>query len=272
MDEIAARSATTDWTALPAPIVVQKLGARVAAIPRGRMRQTYLRDQLATLPAAVFVRVLACAQREAAAGGAAAAQMVELIGELVSEELFPLDTLREVVDCAVDLCEHGILSIFRGVVDDVEDKLEAIVAAENIHKGSLAAAGETLGRRKSIARIATGDLLDRVMLDPHPHVIRNALLNTRMDEDRVVRFCSRRPIAPVLLEEASRSRFQTRTSVRRTLVFNPFTPVHVASRFLPALTRTELLQVAHDETLDALLREAARNLLEQKPPRSPRTI
>jgi hypothetical protein len=136
-----------------------------------------------------------------------------------------------------------------------------------VPKGSLAASGETLGRRKSLGRTATGDILDRVLLDPHPDVIKSAMYNPRLKEEQVVRLAGRTETDAVILTVIAESRFGVRASVKRALAKNPATPPTTACRVMASLTRAELLEVAHDARLADEVRDTARALIEAKPPR-----
>ena len=57
-----------DPFALPAPMAVIKLGRAVRALPQGEPRKRYLQRRFMAAPVLPLVRVLACAQREAAMG------------------------------------------------------------------------------------------------------------------------------------------------------------------------------------------------------------
>lgn len=246
----------------PAPLAVELLGKRLTGIPAGQTRVLYLKRQLDGAPALPLVRLLACAQREAAAGTLEARLLVDAFGVLVADGLLDEGELEAMANAAVEVCEHGVLNLVQSRRDDA-----APGRALEPPKGSLAAEGETLGRRKALARTATGDLLDRILRDTHPDVIRNALLNPRMSEELTVRLASRRPTTSAILDVVARSRYRTSAAVRRALVRNPHCDPQLACQLVASLTRVELLDVAHDETLSDEVREAARLLIEAKPPR-----
>lgn len=132
---------------------------------------------------------------------------------------------------------------------------------DRARKGSLADSGETLGRRKWLARTATGDLLLKILDDPHPDVIRNALMNPKLTEAHAVRVAARRPVAPAVLEEVARSRFATRHMVRRALVLNPDCPPGLACRFVASMTAADLEDVVRTTDIAERVRHAAELLL-----------
>jgi hypothetical protein len=125
----------------------------------------------------------------------------------------------------------------------------------------------TLGERKSLARRSSRVALDRLLRDPHPHVIRNVLVNPRLTEDDVVRLAARRPAYPdVLVEIARHADWSQRARVRRALVQNPFTPADVAVPLVRLLIRPELVEVMSAPAVPAIVRAAAKELLERRPP------
>lgn len=122
----------------------------------------------------------------------------------------------------------------------------------------------TLGERKSLARAANRDLIDRLLRDPEPQVIRLLLRNPRLVERDVIFLASRRPIRGEIVREIMAcSRWMNRYHVKRTILLNPEAPEELASRLLPFLTRTDLRQLATDPALSPVRRHQARLLLDR---------
>lgn len=119
----------------------------------------------------------------------------------------------------------------------------------------------TLGERKFLARGRDRLRLDRLLLDPHPAVIRNLLLNPHLTERDVVRIASRRPARDMIQREIAASRFSNRYRVRQALVHNPYTPTDLSLKLVGFLLRKDLTRVAEDATLHPLVREEAKRLL-----------
>lgn len=125
----------------------------------------------------------------------------------------------------------------------------------------------TLGERKALARARNRDVLDRLLRDPHPHVIRNILENPRITEADVVRLAARRPTYPDVQSEIARSaRWGVSPRVRLALVQNPYTPPSISVPLLPLLIRPELDQVRAAADLPPIVRSAAVELLGRRPP------
>jgi hypothetical protein len=264
IDDMGTLTEQDIWQ-VAAPIGVELLGRRVQGIPSGRTRVLYLNRQLEDAPTLPLVRLIACAQRESAAGVVEARVLTDTFGAVVSEGLMPDSKVRDLAVAATELCEHGVLNLVQPAGED--DVVYRAKGDDNAPRGSLAADGETLGRRKTLGRTATGDLLDRVMRDPHPDVIANVMFNPRLNEELCVRLASRRPIKAELLDVIAKSKWRKSPAVRRAIVMNPNADGALACQLVSTLTRAELLSVAHDETLSAEVREAARLLIQEKPPR-----
>lgn len=125
----------------------------------------------------------------------------------------------------------------------------------------------TLGERKALARGHDRDQLDRLLRDPHPLVIKNLLLNPRITEDDVVRLAAKRPTYPDVQEEIARSeRWSVRPRVRLALAQNPYTPVALSVPTLPLLMRHQIDEIAHSPELPSVVRAAALDLLDRRPP------
>jgi hypothetical protein len=125
----------------------------------------------------------------------------------------------------------------------------------------------TLGERKSLARRPDRDTLARVLLDPHPEVIRRLLANPRLTEDDVVGLASKRPNRPDVIAEIARSeKWMHRARVRLSLVLNPSTPPEISAPIASLLMRQELKLVAESTAVPRLVRALCREHLERRPP------
>lgn len=124
----------------------------------------------------------------------------------------------------------------------------------------------TLGERKQLARTAATqpgrrELLERLLRDPDPAVIRLLLQNPRLTEADVIVVAARRPTRPEIQREVfAASRWVARYRVKRTLVLNPFTPSDLAIRLLAFLRDRDLALVAEDAELAPAVREAAQRI------------
>jgi hypothetical protein len=125
----------------------------------------------------------------------------------------------------------------------------------------------TLGERRALARRPSRASFDALMRDPHPMVIRNLLANPRMTEDDVIRMAARRPAYPeVIVEIARHPRWSQRARVRMAIVQNPYTPQAIAVPMVRLLIRPELREVVAAADVSPVVRAAATELLERRPP------
>jgi hypothetical protein len=125
----------------------------------------------------------------------------------------------------------------------------------------------TLGERRALARRPSRAAFDKLLRDPHPMVVKNLLQNPRLTEDDVVRMAARRPAYPEVLGEVARHPiWSQRARVRMAIVQNPGTPPEIAVLMVGLLLRPELQQVVSAVDLPAVVRAAATDLLERRPP------
>jgi hypothetical protein len=125
----------------------------------------------------------------------------------------------------------------------------------------------TVGERRSMARSHNRKVLEKLLRDPHPLVLRQLLGNPRLTEDDVVRLAARRPLHGATVEVLAESpRWLRRPRVRLALLLNPGTPPAVSMPLLAVCTRCELLDVVHGTDTPLALRGSAQELLERSPP------
>ena len=121
----------------------------------------------------------------------------------------------------------------------------------------------TLGERKSLARTHDRELIQRVVRDPHPDVIRILLDNPSLTEEDVVRVCATRPNDPNVLQTVYRHRrWVVRYRPRNAILRNPDTPLDTALLLAPLLRRGELKEAAASPELAPALRLSCRSMLE----------
>lgn len=125
----------------------------------------------------------------------------------------------------------------------------------------------TVGERRSLARSSNRRVLEKLLRDPHPLVLKQLLGNPRLTEDDVVRLAARRPLSSAIVEVLAESpRWLRRPRIRLTLLLNPGTPEAVSMPLLAVCTRCDLLEVVHGVDAPLALRGSAQELLERSPP------
>jgi hypothetical protein len=127
----------------------------------------------------------------------------------------------------------------------------------------------TLGERKSLARKPQRRTFERLLVDPHPQVIRQLLGNPHLTETDVIALLSVRPGRPSTIETlAEFPEWLVRLRIRKAIINCPASPSHVTVPLVALATRPELQDIADSPTLNVVLRGTAREYLERRPPLS----
>jgi hypothetical protein len=147
----------------------------------------------------------------------------------------------------------------------------ALPAPAEIDERTLAASSTgralTLGERRSLARRPSRAAFEKLLRDPHPLVIHNLLRNPRLTEDDVLRLAARRPAHPAVIVEILRHpEWSQRARVRMAIIQNPRCPLSIAVPLVRLLIRPELHQVVAAADVSPMVRAAAQELLERRPP------
>ncbi|MBM4357499.1 MAG: hypothetical protein FJ096_05240 [Deltaproteobacteria bacterium] len=123
----------------------------------------------------------------------------------------------------------------------------------------------TLGERRALARKPSRAMLTKLLLDPHPLVVRIVLANPRVTEDDVVMMAARRPTFPEVAVEIGKA-WSRRPRARLAVVLNPGSPPAVSVPMLGLLARHELAEVMRATDLLPVVRATASELHELRPP------
>lgn len=120
----------------------------------------------------------------------------------------------------------------------------------------------SLGHRKTAARGGRSHLLDRILKDPNPAVVAEALKNPRLREREVVDIATRRPCPEVVFWHLARApQWMARAAVRRAVVLNPYSPPRLSMLLLVGLAEPELRFAAEQEGLHRAVREGALEIM-----------
>ncbi len=237
------------------------VASRLHALPEPPMRGAALAEIIVGLPLRRAAAVLATIVQRGRQGGAPFELALSGLEELLRTERLPYELLSDLYRelKTGDLGEAAALLL-------PGHRHQAILGAK---PPKLADGRElTLGERKSLARGAPRDTLDRLLRDPEPQVIRLLLRNPRLVERDVVLVAARRPAQPEVLREImANPKWISRYPVKRSIVLNPGAPNELALRLLPFMTRTHLAEIAKDPALPLIRQQAARRLLDA--PNSP---
>lgn len=258
----------------------------VVSLRTAQLRVAWLRETLRALPATQAAVVLDAACGLADVADERAEALVHALVQLMAEpamaearealrsearghQLFTLERLlrRPFVTRAriPDPAEPALRA------DDAPGEVALSTDEEQPHAKNVPDYGRgrplTLGERKMLARRPPPELLPKILADPHPDVIKNLLMATRLTEDDVVSLVTRRPNhTEVLQQVAIHPRWCQRPRVRNALVLNPATPTEVAIAMIALLRRSELRDVITAKALHPAVRAAAQERWSRRPP------
>jgi len=241
--------------------LAQRWRRSVASVVDHALRAGYMKSEVLAADAADAARALEEICIAAEAG--------DVAGHDVIAALAPVLPLPELAGRCDELralaAEHALAALWR--VLRRPWPVPADEAAEKRAAAPVKAQGRslTLGERKSMARRPSRRMLDDLMRDPDPAVVRTLLANPRLTESDVVRMVARRPGSPQALAEIARNtKWMLQQRVRRALVQNPATPPEVALPVVSLLLRPELEDLAAAADAPSHIRNAAAELLARR--------
>jgi len=243
--------------------LAERLIRNLAALSTQQLRARYIRDALGSVTPVTAVRMLEWVWFRARGGTESARALLVALAAVVQDPANEtlLQMLRRVLETEPASPVRALLhAVDRGAeAEEVEEKGEA-PRVPDYGKGRPL----TLGERKALARRPDRSMFDKLLLDPHPAVIRNVLENARTTEDDVVRLAARRPLREEVIHEIVRHpKWNVRRRVRMALVLNPSTPADVGVPLVGLLLRSELRTTLNGPDTNAEIREAAEQRLRQ---------
>jgi hypothetical protein len=236
---------------------VSDLFRRLARIDEIDMRVGLVCERVQSMPVDEAVSFLDRAHQSAALGDADAQLVFLAVGWALFDDR--LQPLRPALGVAARDAE------LHHVADFVAPPIDQDPAAENERRIPDFGRGRplTLGERKSLARTHDRSLIQRVVRDPHPDVIRILLDNPSLTEEDVVRVCAMRPNDPNVLRTVyHHRRWVVRYRPRNAILRNPDTPLDTALLLAPLLRKAELKEAATSSELAPALRLSCRSILE----------
>ncbi|MSQ01957.1 MAG: hypothetical protein EXR71_08695 [Myxococcales bacterium] len=230
---------------------------RFGAVGDAALRRTVLREGLNSFDDASLIAVLHQLDTRARAGrGDARWMLTELaINPGVIQDL-PYQRRTELYAAARALDFREVALRFLG--DRPSARTDGSADNPHLDKAS--------GIRKTAARARDRNLIDRLLHDRDPGVIRGLLDNARLVERDAVKIAALRPTAPAVLQELARHpRWSRNYRVRKALAFNPCTPTSLARQLVRTLLHQDLRALRDTGTVDSELRAEAALLLARPP-------
>lgn len=127
----------------------------------------------------------------------------------------------------------------------------------------------TLGERRSLASGPKRKVLERLLLDPDPLVIRKLLDNPAIRLQDVQIVVTRRPTTPALLRTVvEHPRWFRRYGAREAVVRNPYCDTGLALKLLPTMRIKTLRRLKFSGDLHPLITESAKRLVKLREERT----
>jgi hypothetical protein len=239
------------------------LARGIVALADPALRRAFVAERFVVDDTAALARALDELVRDAEQGEEAAkAALVAVVDaiQIVTEP--PLQRLRE------EAAGQSLVALDRLLRVPASGTPSVRPAAPQVNLRTNDGRPLTLGERKALAKRPDRNLLERLLADPHPDVIRGVLRNPRLTEDDVVRFVARVPARAELLAEVAKTpQWVHRPRVRLALVLNPFTSTMHSIPLAGLLLRHELRLAVESTTIPLAVRAACMEHLRRKYPR-----
>ena len=238
--------------------LAEKLRRKITVVKDSGIRRALLAQEIANLDVETMAETLTAIIERAAMGSATYKDMLHSLGDL--SEMMQRSG-QEKIDLLYDFSFANnltdLLKMLRRIPPHkrAEDHPDDVYIDRELKE-------KTLGLRKTLGRLGNSDLINRLLHDQDPDVIEQILRNPGLTEEQVVRIAAKRPTSSEVLRRISRSlRWNRSYRVRKSLVFNPYTPTEIGLVLLRLLLKQDVIVVAEDQNLHAELRSAARRLL-----------
>jgi len=190
---------------------------------------------------------------------------LDCLAHAVAEEALPYESRTALYAAARDAGHDAVARLFLDVSPATASELELEAALEAERPLRPRGRALTLGERKTLARSRRREFLVPLLRDPHPDVVAILLDNPYLTEPDALVVAALRPAVPASLAViAEHPRWSTRHAIKRALVLNPYTPIHLAVRLATTLRRSDLLEIARTPSLPGPLRVHAAELLARR--------
>lgn len=239
------------------------LEQRMSALIEPAMQQAMLNELVETLIPPELVTLLYVLQKRANNGVPAARLTLQVMaldpGVLV---LLPYDSLKKSYQLAQDWDWPQVAGLFLGEpLRRPPDIDEAFTGNEHYDL--------PLGVRRQAARSSDRLVIDRLLHDRSHRVIALLLDNPNIVERDIVAIAARRPTRPEVLETIARHRkWSARYRIRKTLVFNPYTPNTISRQLIGTLMSNDLRDLIQAGPTPQKLRDLAQMQLDVRPVKS----
>ncbi len=245
----------------------QELLATVERLPEMPMQSAAVRGLMQGLELGEQVWCLDQLLRGALWGrtGASEALMAALWWLIEMRREDEYETIKGFFETAFETRRASVLDLFREVPPH-----QALADGQRLPEVRLPLERDvTLGERRSMAAGPKRTILDRLLMDPEPLVIRKLLNNPHLRIRDIKVIASRRPTTPELLQEVVyHPKWFRRFGAREAVVRNPYSDTGLSLKLLPTLGIKVLRRIAFSGDLHPLIHEAAKRLVKLREERT----
>lgn len=239
--------------------IAERLVRSIASVPEPRMRSAAFFRKLCLLSDEGMVEVLNIIVNRASRERGLHSDIIEIFFDQSSvEEQLGKSRISDLLAIAKREDYPGVVDLF-GRKPLKEETVE--IQEERIYDFD----EKTIGERRSYAHSTDQDLIAKLIHDPEPMVIETLLQNSRITEREVLKIITRRPVKPDIIRVVANSlRWNSSYTIKDAIARNPYTPMEIALKILPALMKQDLMEISQDGSLNTAVRKRAVGLLDNK--------
>lgn len=122
----------------------------------------------------------------------------------------------------------------------------------------------SLGEKIALAKIASPQLIKALIKENDAKIIEELLKNPQIVEEDIIRIINIAKDANILASIYNNKKWCFRYNIKKALINNPTTPLHIAANLLKSLLRNDLIAITKQLNLSPSLRREAEEVLKNK--------
>ncbi len=122
----------------------------------------------------------------------------------------------------------------------------------------------SLGEKIALSRIASSQLIKALIKENDPKIIEELLKNPQVVEEDIIRIINAAKDVYVLASIYNDRKWSFRYNVKKALINNPMTPLHISVNLLKSLLKKDLIAISKQVNLSPALRREAEEVLKTK--------
>ncbi len=240
--------------------IAKAISKLVSSIPEKKMQRARLSEQLSGMDVETVSELLNYIVQMSEDDKLA---FKNVVGALIDSQ-FLVSALgnAKMSDIYIKLEEKGYYSVREMLVSYPMKRRKA---SESDSTPSLEMDALPLGTKKSLAKSNSKEVLDKLIHEQNPAVIKNILNNPRITEKDVLKMITRRPVKAEIITEVVNSRKWTEMYIiKKAIIMNPYTPTKIALNLLHFMLLQSLKEIASDTQLHYSIINTAKKIIQKK--------